>query len=200
MKTAESVKAQIKHQAKIRKRDVQDLYILYVLERILYRLSVSPYKDMFVLKGGCLLYGLFRGQFTRTTTDIDLLGLRIMNDVDNMKTVFMSILNIECDDAIHFDIDTVSARSITELRKYHGVNVSALAYLDHTRIPVSIDIGFDDVIFPDKWKMEYPTILDDKPPIISAYSLESIIAENLRQLSRWVLLTVDIRIFTISIF
>ncbi len=81
MKTAASVKAQIKHQAKISKRDVQDLYILYVLERILYRLSVSPYKDMFMLKGGCLLHGLFRGQFTRTTTDIDLLGLRIMNDI-----------------------------------------------------------------------------------------------------------------------
>ena len=57
MKTATSVKAQIKYRANKEKRNVQDMCILYVLERVLYRLSISPYKDKFVLKGGCLLYG-----------------------------------------------------------------------------------------------------------------------------------------------
>ena len=56
MKTATSVKAQIKYRANKDGRDVQDMFILYVLERVLYRLSVSQYKDNFVLKGGCLFF------------------------------------------------------------------------------------------------------------------------------------------------
>ena len=178
MKTATSVKAQIKYRANKEKRNVQDMFILYVLERVLYRLSISPYKDKFVLKGGCLLYGLFNQQYARTTTDIDLLGTSISNEAEYMKKVFTDILSVECDDAIRFDISSLNANNITEFKEYHGVNVSAVAYLDRTRIPINIDIGYNDVIYPGKQQMEYPTILDDEPPVLNAYSLESIIAEK----------------------
>ncbi len=52
MKTAESVKARLKYRAQKEKRNVQDVFIIYVLERVLYRLSVSSYADQFTLKGG----------------------------------------------------------------------------------------------------------------------------------------------------
>ena len=178
MKTATSVKARIKNRADKEKRNVQDMFILYVLERVLYRLSLSPYKDNFVLKGGCLLYGVFNEQYARTTTDIDLLGIRISNESEYMKKIFADVLSVECDDAIRFDINSLSARNITEFKEYHGVNVSVIAYLDRTRVPVNIDIGYNDVIYPREQVMEYPTILDDEPPILNAYSLESIIAEK----------------------
>ena len=134
--------------------------------------------EHFILKGGILLYGLFNEQYARTTTDIDLLGCKISNDAESMKTVFNEILNIECDDAIRFDLDSLNAKSITEFKKYHGVQVSLTAYLDRTKIPVSIDVGYDDVIYPEKQRMEYPTVLDDEPPVLYAYSIESIIAEK----------------------
>ena len=178
MRSAASVKAQIKYRAIKEKRNVQDMYILYVLERILYRLSISSYNDKFVLKGGCLLYGLFNEQYTRTTTDIDLLGNKISNNAEDMKTIFKDILSLECDDAIRFDFETLTSRNITEFKEYHGVEVSCISYLDRTRIPINIDIGYNDVIYPQIDMMEYPTILNDEAPVINVYSKESIIAEK----------------------
>lgn len=177
MKTAQSVKDKLKATAKKQGKVVQDVFTMYVLERALYRLSLSEYRDNFTLKGGILLYGMFDG-FDRITTDIDLLGNRIGNDSENIKVVFKDILNIECDDAIRFDLDSLEARNITEFKEYHGVNISLDAYMDRTKIPVNIDIGFGDVIYPKRHKMNYPTLLDDEPPHLYAYSKESIIAEK----------------------
>ena len=179
MKTAEAVKAQLKHRAKKDGRNVQDLLTLYVLERVLYRLSASPYCEYFTLKGGILLYGLFNEQFPRATVDIDLLGSRISNEAEQIRDVFVKILNMEYDDAIRFASETLTVRNITENKKYHGVRVAVTALMDRTRIPVSIDIGFGDVIYPGRQKMEYPTILNDTPPVLYCYSLESVIAEKL---------------------
>ena len=177
MKTAQSVKDKLKATAKKQGKVVQDVFTMYVLERALYRLSLSEYRDNFTLKGGILLYGMFDG-FDRITTDIDLLGNRIGNDSENIKVVFKDILKIECDDAIRFDLDSLEARNITEFKEYHGVNISLDAYMDRTKIPVNIDIGFGDVIYPKRHKMNYPTLLDDEPPYLYAYSKESIIAEK----------------------
>ena len=87
MKTAQSVKDRLKAVAKKQGKVVQDVFTMYVLERVLYRLSISEYKDNFALKGGILLYGMF-DEFDRITTDIDLLGNRIRNDAENIEFVF----------------------------------------------------------------------------------------------------------------
>ena len=178
MRSAISVKERLKNYAKKNHRVVQDVFIVYVLERTLYRLSISKYKDQFILKGGILLYGLYEGDFTRATTDIDLLGTGISNEADKMKTVFSNIFSMECDDPIAFQLDTLKVPNITEFKHYHGLNVSILALLDRTRIPVSIDIGFGDIVYPDWVTMDYPTLLDDAPPQMYAYSIESVIAEK----------------------
>lgn len=177
MRSAQSVKDRLKTVAKNHNRIVQDLFTIYVLKRVLYRLSVSRYRDNFSLKGGILLYGLF-DQFERITTDIDLLGSRINNDADTIKEVFKQILQIDCDDAIRFDMDSIESKNIAEFKDYHGVNVSLNAFMDRTRIPVSIDVGFGDIIYPQRKMMGYPTLLDDEPPVLYVYSLESIIAEK----------------------
>ena len=87
-------------------------------------------------------------------------------------------MQIECDDAISFDLNSMEAKNITEFKDYHGVNLSLNAYMDRTRIPVNIDIGFGDVIYPQRQIMDYPVILDDEAPILYVYSKESIIAEK----------------------
>lgn len=178
MKTSTSVKDKLKYRAQKEGRGVQDVFTVYVLERVLYRLSISRYVDFFTLKGGILLYGLFNEEYTRATTDIDFLGRGITNDVEQIKEIFERILKIECDDAIRFDIDSLNVTNITEFKEYHGVRVSVMAYLDRTRIPVNVDIGYGDIIYPEKQRMEYPTILDDEVPVLYAYSIESIIAEK----------------------
>lgn len=178
MRNAISVKERLKNYARKSNRVVQDVFTVYVLERTLYRISISEYSDRFTLKGGILLYGLFTEDFTRATTDIDLLGARISNEADDMHAVFAEIFSQECDDPIVFRLDTLKVSNITEFKEYHGLNVSILALLDRTRIPVNIDIGFGDIIYPSRTQMDYPVLLDDAPARMYAYSIESIVAEK----------------------
>ncbi|MCF0112348.1 MAG: nucleotidyl transferase AbiEii/AbiGii toxin family protein, partial [Erysipelotrichaceae bacterium] len=178
MRTAISVKNKLKEQARQEGKTMQDKLITFGLERTIYRLSVSPYTERFTLKGGIFLYAIFNGEYTRSTMDIDLLAQHISNEVEAMKDVFHDVFSIQCDDAIHFDLNTLQVRSITDFKKYHGVNISVTGYLDKTKVPVSIDIGFDDVIVPNRVKMDFPVLLDMEVPEIFAYSVYSVIAEK----------------------
>ena len=124
------------------------------------------------------MYALFDGEYARATRDIDLLAQRIPNDAEEMTNVFNAIFSIECDDALRFDLNTLEVINITEFKEYHGVNVSVMGYLDRTKVPVSIDIGFGDVVYPERIKMEFPVLLDMEVPEIYAYSIYSVMAEK----------------------
>ena len=95
-----------------------------------------------------------------------------------LKKVFNDIFSLECDDALRFDLNTLEVINITEFKEYHGVNVSIMGYLDRTKVPVSIDIGFGDVVYPKRMKMEFPVLLDMEVPEVYAYSIYSVIAEK----------------------
>lgn len=178
MINAASVKDRLKKQAIEEKKTMQEKLVTYGLERTIYRLSISKYAERFTLKGGIFLYALFDREYARATTDIDLLAQHIPNDAEKMKIVFMDIFSIECDDALRFDFDTLQVTNITEFKEYHGVNVSIKGYLDRTEVPVSIDIGFGDVIYPERMKMDFPVLLDMDIPEVYVYSIYSVIAEK----------------------
>lgn len=178
MINAVSIKDRLKKQAIEDGKTMQDKLVTFGLERTIYRLSISQYAERFTLKGGIFLYALFAGEYARATMDIDLLAQRIPNDAEEMKKVFDDIFSIECDDALRFDLNTLEVTNITEFKEYHGVNVSIMGYLDRTKVPVSIDIGFGDVIYPERMKMEFPVLLDMEVPEVYAYSIYSVIAEK----------------------
>lgn len=178
MTSAISVKDRLKKQAVSSGKSMQEALIAYGLERTVYRLSISQYKERFTLKGGIFLYALFDGEFARVTRDIDLLARNMSNSAEDMRSVFEHIFSIECDDALRYDLSSLEVMNITEFKEYHGVNVSIMAYLDRTQVPVSIDIGFGDVIYPERVLMEFPVLLDMDPPEIYAYSLYSVISEK----------------------
>ena len=178
MTSAISVKDRLKNQAVSSGKSMQEALIAYGLERTVYRLSISEYKERFTLKGGIFLYALFDGEFARVTRDIDLLAKNMSNSAEDMRSVFEHIFSIECDDALRYDLSSLKVINITEFKEYHGVNVSIMAYLDRTRIPVSIDIGFGDAIYPDAVEMEFPVLLNMDPPEIYAYSIYSVISEK----------------------
>lgn len=176
---AESVKARLKNFAVKTGHTFQEALIYYGLERTIYRISVSKYAEHFVLKGGLFLYAIFEKNYGRATTDIDLLATRISNSDMEMKEIFRDIFALEMDDALRFDLDSVKVENITEWKEYHGLHIAATAYLDKTRVPVSIDIGFGDIIYPSAMKIEFPVIFEMEAPIVNAYSMESAIAEKL---------------------
>ena len=145
---ADSVKARLKTFAIKNGCTFQEALTYYGLERTIYRISVSKYAEHFVLKGGIFLYAIFERNYERTTTDVDLLVRRISNSSEEMKRIFQDILSQTVDDALAFDVDSITVSDITEFKEYHGLHISAVAYLDRTKIPVGIDIGFGDVIYP----------------------------------------------------
>ena len=176
---ADSIKARLKKYAVNTGCTFQEALVYYGLERTLYRISVSPYSNHFVLKGGILLYAVFDKRYERATTDIDLLARRISNRAEEMKAVFQHIFAQKENDALSFDPESIVVEDITKFKEYHGLHISTVAYLDRTRIPIGIDIGFGDIIYPDAVEIEFPVVLDMEAPILKAYSLESSIAEKL---------------------
>ncbi len=175
---AKSIKARLLIIAKKENLNYQLLIIRYLYERLLYRLSVSQYKNKFCLKGGALLYA-FEKDIPRPTLDIDFLGMKIKNDIDTIKRVFGEILAIPCDDGILFDMPAIQAEEINESKSYQGVRVTFTAKLDSIRQTMRIDIGFGDIIIPTAQDLIYPVLMDELPaPKILAYSLESVIAEK----------------------
>lgn len=178
MISAKSVKDRLKNKSVISGKTFQDALIAYGLERTVYRLSISEYVDRFTLKGGIFLYALFGGEFSRATRDIDLLAMNLPNTIEDIKTVFEKIFSIDCDDALQYDLCKLEVKNITEFKEYHGVNVSVIAYLDKTKVPISIDIGFGDVVYPSRVKMEFPVLLSMEAPEIYAYSISSVISEK----------------------
>lgn len=179
MMNADSVKARLKNFAIKSSCTFQEALTYYGLERAIYRISISEYADNFVLKGGIFLYAIFGRNYERATTDVDFLARRISNGSQEMKSVFQNIFSQDVDDALVFDVDSITVEDITEFKEYHGLHVSFVGYLDRTKIPISIDIGFGDVIYPAAVKMDFPVILDMEAPRVNAYSLETSIAEKL---------------------
>lgn len=125
------------------------------------------------------MYALFDGKYSRVTTDIDFLGRRISNRKEEMQTIFESILSYELNDGLLFDLEAIKVEEINEFKEYHGLRISTCAHLNRTRIPISVDIAFGDVISPKVVKRSFPTILDMPSPILNVYPLESIVAEKL---------------------
>lgn len=155
------------------------LLVRYLHERLIYRISVSRYRENFFLKGGSLLFA-YNGMKGRPTQDIDFLAAKISRDAARLKEIFAEICQIECEeDGVTFDAASIRTAEITQERKYPGTRVIIVAHLDTIVQQISADIGFGDVIVPAPVDLDYPVFLDTTPPIsIKAYSLETVVAEK----------------------
>ena len=121
---AEAVKARLKNFAVQSGCTFQEALTYYGMERTIYRISISPYAEHFVLKGGVLLYAMFDRKYERATTDVDLLARRISNSAAEMKDIFSDILALDGNDAITFSPTSLTVENITEFKEYHGLSRS----------------------------------------------------------------------------
>ena len=82
----------------------------YLLERFIYRLSVSQYADNFVLKGS-VLSTLFitDSKFIRPTKDVDFLAKNISNSLENISRVISDVAKIEyhTDGVVFLPVDDI---------------------------------------------------------------------------------------------
>ena len=153
----------------------------YTQERLLYRLSMSQFRDNFCLKGSALLFAYEKFK-ARPTKDIDFLGDRISRDKEVIKRAFIEICQIQCDeDGLSFDSgeNDIKVEDISLDKEYNGVTVSVTARLGTAVIPFSMDVGFGDIVVPEPQELDYPLLLEDMPEVsVNAYSLETVVAEK----------------------
>ena len=149
----------------------------YALERLLHRLSVSPHRERFVLKGAMLLVTWF-DEPHRATRDLDLLGFGDATEDSLLRTV-REIMAVELDDGLSFDLKALRTDAIREDIEYGGSRLRITAALAGARIPITVDIGFGDAVEPGVEDIDLPVLLDMPSPRLRAYPPEAVIAEKL---------------------
>ena len=179
---AASIRARLLNKARAEKLDYNLLLTRYALERMLYRLSISNQRDQFLLKGA-LLFDLWFDVPHRPTHDADFLGFGSA-EIPHLEALFREVCQIEVEDGIVFQPESVKAVEIRKDANYAGVRVTLMGLLDSARCPVQLDIGFGDAVVPGPEEVHYPVILGEMPePHLRVYPRYTVVAEKLEALT-----------------
>lgn len=168
------IKTLLYKHAVAKSRNPDEVYMHYLCERFLYRLSKTKYSKEFILKGAWSIR-IHNMPETRPTRDIDFLGF-LKNDLDNLKEVFSEICLVECDfDGVKFPTEYVKVEPIMD---GIGTRVKILSELGKTKYYIPIDIGFGDSVYPNPRDEKITTMLNFEPFTLLTYPFESIIADK----------------------
>lgn len=173
---AASVRARLLNLAREMQRPLDQLLTRYALERLLYRLSLSEYRDRYVLKGALLITTWFDSPH-RPTRDLDFLGFGDPSS-DVLLARFREIAAITVDDGLAYDTASLTAQPIREDQLYGGIRLRTTATLAGARIPIIIDTGFGDATEPGLQEIDLPVLLDMPTPHLFAYRPETVISEK----------------------
>ena len=122
---AESIRHRLRNLLRKRNEDMQFGLQRYAIERFLYRLGVSSYRESFVLKGASL-FALWGGSVYRPTRDLDFTGYGIADEADVLAAL-REICMLSPADALIFDPDTLNAEPIRDDSEYHGLRIRLAA-------------------------------------------------------------------------
>ena len=180
---AESKNRKLLHISQTNGLNFNNLQRRYLQERFLYRISVSRFRDNFILKGGLLLV-VVDFPSSRPTMDIDFLVKNISRNQENISAVFKEICDIDSNDGIKFDSQSVETSEIEKDGDYNGVRVRFTATMGTSKTVLSIDLGFNDILIPSPRKISFPVILNEEHPQLNAYCIETIIAEKFEAITK----------------
>jgi len=179
--TAASVRDRLLALARERGEDFQSLLTQYGLERLLYRLSQSGYRDRFILKGA-MLFVLWGNQPHRSTRDVDFLGFGDSSEA-GLQAIFRELCDIAVeDDGLTLMADSVQVEAIRDETEYGGIRVTLFGDLAGARVSIQADIGFGDAVTPEAREIEFPTLLGNPAPHLRAYPRETVVAEKYQAL------------------
>ncbi|MBA3634860.1 MAG: nucleotidyl transferase AbiEii/AbiGii toxin family protein [Actinomycetota bacterium] len=171
--TPQQVYRALQRRARDEGRGTQELFEFYLLERFLYRLAISQYRDRFVLKGGLLLKVL---GVRRPTRDADVLARKVASDEESLLAVVKEVANIAVDDGMTFDASRALAMTIREHAAYPGTRIVVPATLGTARLQLRLDVNFGDPAGAQQ--IHYPTLLSDELIDLLGYPVETVIAEK----------------------
>lgn len=176
MKSATAVKAKIKNKAGGDSDKSQIMLRIYLMERLLERVSLSQYRDNFVLKGGLLVSSLV-GVDMRSTMDVDTTVKSIPLNKRSAQKILEEIIAIEVDDGVIFRITKV--QDIMEGHEYEGIRFMIECTMDKLKQTIKVDISTGDEITPRAVAYKLPLIIEDRSINLWAYNLETLLAEKL---------------------
>ncbi len=179
---AASIIDKLKNIARENNKAFNVISILYYQERFLKRLSISNYKENFILKGGLYLYSVTKFK-SRPTRDMDFSGRKLSNDAAALANIIKDICSLQPDDVtndgIVFHTEQIQHQIIKEDAEYEGVRITIPCTLGNMKERLQIDIGFGDVIIPNPQSIDYPVLLPAmSTPELLVYTNESVIAEK----------------------
>ena len=173
-----SVSHRLRNLARLREVDFNLLLDRYAAERFIYRLSVSGEVDRFTLKGAAL-FRVWTEKELRPTRDVDFLADGAA-DRPTIHAAIETICAIPCpEDGVVFDAATLRIRNIRGDQQAGGLRGRLQGSLGVIRLSLQMDIGFGDVITPEREQRNYPTLLDLPAPRLWTYSRETMVAEKL---------------------
>ena len=170
------LKALIKKKAAEKHISAQLVMQNYMLERLLERISLSPYRNNFILKGGYLISAIV-GLDTRATMDLDTTIKGFTLTHESIQAIFDEICAIPLEDDVRFE--TVGIADIRETDDYPGIRVALKADYLPISVPLTVDVTTGDKITPREVEYTFPLLFDDRKIRIMAYNLETVLAEKL---------------------
>lgn len=171
----DSLKAKVSNLSK--ETNIPNKYIIqeFMLEALLRRISISKYKEKFVIKGGFLLSSIF-GVNLRSTMDLDTTIKGIPLTRENLENIINEIITININDNINFELENIKDIRLED--EYSGYNVNLKADFDGLITNLMIDVTTGDVITYSETEYQYKTIFDNEVINIMSYNFETIIAEK----------------------
>ena len=177
--TSRQLKALVRNLSKGDSTRAQIIIRNYVMERFLERLSLSPYRDNLILKGGTLVAAMV-GLDNRSTLDVDATIKNLPLTEESVRKIVGDITAVAIDDGMSFEIKSVAP--IMDDAEYPGIRVSLDTTLETMHTPLKIDFSTGDVITPREVSYSFKLLFEDRAISILAYNLETVLAEKLETL------------------
>lgn len=181
MKTPEQLKGAIRNIAAKRGLKPQEVLQMFLFERILDRLSVSKYRNNFILKGGLLISSMI-GIGERTTMDMDTTVRGLPMEENTLVQIIQEIIAVDVEDGITFVYDGIAP--IRGDDEYHNFRIHLSAKYGKINSPMKIDVTTGDAITPAAVRYEYPLIFENRSVPVMAYTLETVLAEKYETIIR----------------
>ncbi|TEB04299.1 hypothetical protein Psch_04025 [Pelotomaculum schinkii] len=179
LRTLTQLKALVRNMSKGDSTKAQIIIRNYVMERFLERLSLSPYRNNLILKGGTLVAAMV-GLDNRSTLDIDATIKDLPLSVESARKIVEEITAVEIEDGMSFEIKSVA--TIMDELDYPGIRVMLDTMLEKMHTPLKIDFSTGDMITPGEVSYSFRLLFEDRSISILAYNLETVLAEKIETL------------------
>jgi predicted nucleotidyltransferase component of viral defense system len=148
----------------------------YMMERLLERVSLSPYRKNLILKGGFLIAAMV-GIDKRSTMDMDTTVKGLPVDREGIEKILHEIISIDADDGVTFEFQSI--KPIHDVSEYDDFRVSLRAMLYTVRVNLKIDITTGDVIIPHEIEYTYKLMFEERTIPVMVYNIYTILAEKI---------------------